>query len=114
VTAPATPGDGTRATADDWQATCLSDADNVATLLRGVAAGETVTVEAPHGRFAVVAREPVALCHKIAVADIPLGARIVKYGEIIGEAVAPIARGAWVHTHNLRSLRARAADTGTR
>jgi len=114
VTAPATPGDGTRATADDWQATCLSDADNVATLLRGVAAGETVTVEAPRGRFAVVARDAIALCHKIAVADIPRGARIVKYGEIIGEAVAPIARGAWVHTHNLRSLRARAADTGTR
>ncbi len=45
MTAPATPGDGTRAMADDWQATCLSDADNVATLLRGVAAGETVTVE---------------------------------------------------------------------
>jgi len=112
MTAPAAPDDGTHATPDDWQATCLSDADNVATLLRGVAAGETVTVEAPHGRFAVVAREPVALCHKIAVADIPRGARIVKYGEIIGEAVAPIARGAWVHTHNLRSLRARAANAG--
>ena len=97
--------------ADDWQATCLSDADNVATLLRGVAAGETVMVDAPQGRFAVVAREPVALCHKIAVADIPPGARIVKYGEIIGEAVAPIARGAWVHTHNLRSLRARIEST---
>jgi hypothetical protein len=113
VTASATPGGGTRAPADDWQATCLSEADNVATLLRGVAVGETVTVEAPHGRFAVVAREPVALCHKIAVADIPLGARIVKYGEVIGEAVAPIARGAWVHTHNLRSLRARADSTGS-
>jgi len=113
VTTPATPGDEARATADDWQATCLADADNVATLLRGVAAGETVMVEAPRGRFAVVAREAVALCHKIAVADIPSGARIVKYGEVIGEAVAPIARGAWVHTHNLRSLRARVGKTET-
>ena len=113
MTAPATFGAQARATADDWQATCLSDADNVATLLRGVVAGETVTVDAPQGRLAVVAREAVALCHKIAVADIPAGARIVKYGEIIGEAIAPIARGAWVHTHNLRSLRARIGNTDT-
>jgi len=94
------------ATPDDWQATSLSAADNVATLLRGISAGESVTVETPNGRFAVVASEPIALCHKIALADIAVGTRIVKYGECIGEAVAPIRRGAWVHTHNLRSLRA--------
>jgi len=98
---------------DEWQATSLSAADNVATLLRGVSAGETVTVETPGGRFAVVAREPIALCHKIALADIDVGTRIVKYGECIGEAIAPIRRGAWVHTHNLRSLRARPIDGTT-
>jgi hypothetical protein len=101
------------ATPDDWQATALSAADNVATLLRGVAAGETVTVETPGGRFAVVAGEPIALCHKIALVDIAIGTRIVKYGECIGEAIAPIRRGAWVHTHNLRSLRAQAGRATT-
>jgi hypothetical protein len=99
--------------ADDWQATSLSAADNVATLLRGVSAGESVTVETPHERFVVVASEPIALCHKIALADIATGTRIVKYGECIGEAIAPIRRGAWVHTHNLRSLRARPSQQST-
>jgi hypothetical protein len=92
-----------------WGATLLDPADNVATLLAPVAAGETVIVRTPAGEIGVVAREPIALCHKIALRDLAPGERIVKYGECIGEAVAPIACGAWVHIHNLRSLRARPA-----
>jgi SAF domain-containing protein len=94
---------------DDWHATALADADNVATLLRDVAAGETVIVRAPAGLVEVIARDPIALGHKIALCDLAAGARILKYGECIGEATGPVARGEWVHTHNLRSRRAQAA-----
>ena len=106
---PTSDGASVDLTPSIWQATCLSEADNVATVLRGVAAGETVMIEAAGGCFTVVAREAIALCHKIALVDIAVGASILKYGECIGEAIAPIARGAWVHTHNLRSLRAQAS-----
>ena len=53
------------------------------------------------------AKDAIPLGHKIALADLHPGDLLVKYGETIGEATAPIARGGWVHVHNLRSLRAR-------
>lgn len=41
--------------------------------------------------------------HKIARYDIARGQNIIKYGSPIGIATANIARGDWVHTHNVRS-----------
>ncbi|MBR3084855.1 MAG: altronate dehydratase [Kiritimatiellae bacterium] len=41
--------------------------------------------------------------HKYALADIPRGARVVKYGMPIGRATRRIARGELVHVHNLAS-----------
>jgi len=55
----------------------------------------------------IVALEPIPLCHKIALADVQRGGDVLKYGCCIGEAREAIARGAWVHTHNLVSRRAR-------
>lgn len=95
-----------------WHATALADADNVAVMLQPVAAGECVRVKAAAGVLEIEAREPIALCHKIALVDIEPGAPVLKYGECIGEATVPIARGSWVHVHNLRSRRARAAASG--
>ncbi len=93
----------------NWDATALSAMDNVAIVLRPVQAGETINVATGASIVAVTAVEPIALCHKIALVDVAAGAPVLKYGECIGQAVAPIARGAWVHIHNLRSRRARAA-----
>lgn len=89
-----------------WQATTLSDTDNVAMVLRPVRAGEVLVVAAGGKTIEVEALESIDLCHKIALVDLSPGDPILKYGECIGEAVAPIRRGAWVHTHNLRSRRA--------
>lgn len=88
-------------------ATTLSDEDNVTTVLQPVATGETVKVRAPRATTQLTSLEPIAACHKIALADIAAGDSIFKYGECIGEATQAIRRGAWVHTHNLRSRRAR-------
>ena len=41
--------------------------------------------------------------HKYALQDISCGDYIIKYGEIIGRATADIAKGEWVHTHNVKS-----------
>lgn len=51
----------------------------------------------------VVVGEAVALGHKVAVRDIAAGERITRCRMPIGSATAPIATGAWVHTHNLAS-----------
>lgn len=92
-----------------WDATALNEADNVATALRPVKAGEAVKVNIGHARGELRVIEDVALCHKIALVDIAAGEPVIKYGECIGEATRPIGRGEWVHIHNLRSRRARAA-----
>jgi altronate hydrolase len=44
--------------------------------------------------------KPVPLGHKIAAEDIAEGAAIIKFGQIIGYATVPIARGGHIHTHN--------------
>jgi (2R)-sulfolactate sulfo-lyase subunit alpha len=49
--------------------------------------------------------EPVPLGHKIALADIVEGQDIVEYGQRVGVATRDIARGGYVHVHNVRSAR---------
>ncbi|HVZ46809.1 MAG TPA: UxaA family hydrolase [Ramlibacter sp.] len=81
----------------------LHPRDNVATALADIAQGETVqTADAR-----VVAAEPIAFGHKIALARIGRGQQVTKYGESIGVAAADIAPGGLVHVHNLESLRGR-------
>ena len=93
----------------NWNATRLASDDNVATALQDIAAGDAIVVITPDASIELVALEPIGLCHKIALSDIATGAAVVKYGQCIGVATAPIRRGAWVHVHNLRSRRAQPA-----
>lgn len=85
----------------------LSAADNVATLLHAVAAGDTVRVSVNGQIRAVVATGDIPLCHKISLAPLKAGARVIKYGQPIGSTLEPVAAGAHVHVHNMRSNRAR-------
>ena len=41
--------------------------------------------------------------HKVALRDIAMNDAVIKFGVRIGHATKPIARGAWVHLHNLAS-----------
>jgi len=50
---------------------------------------------------ALAVLEPVPAGHKIALAAIPRGAVLRRYGQVIGRASQDIAAGAHVHTHNL-------------
>jgi hypothetical protein len=48
-------------------------------------------------------RESIKLGHKVALKDIPNGQPVTKFGETIGRATRAIARGSWVHLHNVTS-----------
>ena len=85
----------------------LSPADNVATVLRPIGAGERVRVTCGPLTATVIAREPIPLCHKIGLDEISVGSAVIKYGDPIGEASTAIQAGSHVHVHNLRSARAR-------
>lgn len=87
----------------------VSSKDNVATIFaNGVTDGTQVEIrdKKGDGSLATVIGD-VPYGHKIAVRDIAKGELIIKYGEEIGIATAPIRRGEYVHVHNLDSLRGR-------
>jgi altronate dehydratase len=87
----------------------LTASDNVATVLRAVAAGERIAVRVGAASAALLALEAVPLCHKISLAALKAGDAVVKYGDVIGAATRDIPAGAHVHIHNMASLRARRA-----
>jgi galactarate dehydratase len=49
----------------------------------------------------LVLREDVPEAHKIALAEIPFGTPIVRYGSVIGFANCGIAKGSWVHEQRM-------------
>ena len=73
----------------------LHPSDNVIIALKDLPAG-TVLPEL-RGPLAVA----VPRGHKIATVAVPVGARVVRYGQIIGVATQPIAVGEHIHSHNL-------------
>lgn len=74
--------------------------DNVATLLDD-ASGVVPVLGAQPQEIHLL--EPVARGHKVALREIAAGEPVVKFGVRIGHATQCIARGAWVHLHNLAS-----------
>ena len=83
--------------------------DNVATIFAdGIAAGTEVAVLDPAGaRMTMMVLEAIPYGHKFALCDITAGEQITKYGEEIGVATRDISAGAYVHVHNLDSMRGR-------
>src|SRR5262245_4194601 len=71
--------------------------DNTCVAARTLHAGTEVNA----GGRTVTLSEPVRLGHKIALAPIPSGRRVLKYGQTIGFATADIRPGDWVHSHNV-------------
>ena len=85
----------------------MDEKDNVATALVGLAAGDEVEVISSKQDVVqqVTARDALPLGHKIALANIPEGASVTKYGATIGKASKVISVGDYVHIHNVRSDR---------
>jgi len=75
----------------------LNPADNVCVAARSLDAGSQIAI----GGHRLSLAEPIRIGHKIALRAIAAGEPVTKYGQTIGFATAPIAPGAWVHSHNL-------------
>ncbi len=85
----------------EGSAIILHPDDNVATALRDLECGTALTLA--NGRVVDTA-EPIPFGYKVALRAIGPDEYVVKYGVPIGVATAPIAAGARVHIHNLRTL----------
>ncbi|HEX8849591.1 MAG TPA: altronate dehydratase family protein [Gemmatimonadaceae bacterium] len=73
--------------------------DDVAVATRALGTGEALVVDGE--RVTTLTEVPAG--HKIALRDIAPGEPVTKYGFPIGIATEAIARGAWVHSHNLKT-----------
>lgn len=89
------------------KAIMMDPRDNVATALVGLATGEKVEVISSTQEVVqqVTVKEAMPLGHKVALANIARGARVIKYGATIGKASRDISVGDYVHIHNVESIR---------
>jgi altronate hydrolase len=76
----------------------LAATDDIAVALDDLAPGDRPEVP---GQPPLTVRGPVPRGHKIALHDVPAGAPVRKYGQVIGVAGVAIRAGEHVHTHNL-------------
>ena len=81
--------------------------DSVGVAINDIRAGETIqgVVLEDDSVVNVAAVQDVPLGHKIALAPLVAGAKVVKYDVTIGVATAAIKPGEHVHVHNLKSAR---------
>jgi len=85
----------------------LHPSDNIATALADLEKGEILHVDLEKEGLSVTLKEPIPFANKFAIAFIPRGGEVRKYGELIGEAIQDIHPGELVHIHNLVSQRSR-------
>lgn len=76
-------------------------------VVEGVKAGDELTgwIMEEDKEIRVKALEAIPIGHKLALRDYQPGDTVIKYGVDIGRVVAPIAKGAHVHVHNLKTKR---------
>ena len=79
----------------------LNARDNVCVALKEIPEGTSVEIDGVE----IFTRQMIPFGHKFAVAAIPIGGHVIKYGEIIGLVTQPVLVGDHVHLHNLQSLR---------
>jgi altronate hydrolase len=75
----------------------LNALDNVAIARVPLSAGQKLRIDG----VAVEVLDPVPAGHKIAIARIPAGDVVYRYGQVIGRAKQTIEPGRHVHTHNV-------------
>ncbi len=83
----------------------MNENDSVATALENTNSGEAAEVYFPDNTTfdLVTALEDIPFGNKIALRDIPKGAKVLKYGAEVGESTENIPKGGLVHVHNVKS-----------
>jgi len=89
------------------KAVVLNARDNVATALTDLEAGTSLELDVGAESLTVKLTAAVPFGHKFSLAQIELGAPVIKYGEVIGTATSLIHPGDYVHVHNVASTRGR-------
>jgi altronate dehydratase small subunit len=79
----------------------ISEKDNVVTVVADCAAGDEIIVKFHGTETMYECNENIQFGHKMAIADLKQGEKVIKYGESIGSASRDIRKGEWVHTHNV-------------
>lgn len=84
----------------------LHPEDNVATVIKKTSGGDVLTIANAQMEEIgeITATDDIPFAHKISLADLRAGEKIIKYGEVIGKASADITRGNYVHIHNVISI----------
>jgi hypothetical protein len=90
-----------------WDALRIAPDDHVAVALRDLSG--VVRVRQGAEIVSVTLPQPIPLGHKFALADLPIGSEVRKYGAPIGVLTRPVSPGEHVHVHNLASRRAKGA-----
>jgi len=87
------------------RAMIINPGDNTAIALDDIEAGDTISLVSKSGQTGgeITVRQTVPFGHKLALAGIGQGDKVLKYGEVIGLATRPINQGDYVHTHNVES-----------
>ena len=75
----------------------LDPRDNIAVCLADLAEGDVIKQD----DITITVKNKIPRGHKIATREIAKNDGIIKYGERMGHAVAPIAIGEHVHVHNI-------------
>lgn len=82
----------------------IDDLDNVVVAIYAIKKEEQVQYITSTGKDeCLCAKEAIPLFHKIARNELQKGESIIKYGQCIGIASAPINKGEHVHTHNVKN-----------
>ncbi|QDR82564.1 UxaA family hydrolase [Sporomusa termitida] len=90
-----------------FKAIIMKPQDNVATVIEDIAAGCDIEINIEGNSIDLQVIDNIPFGHKVAIRDIAKDDRIIKYGEVIGVATAPIAAGRHIHVHNLGGCRGR-------
>ncbi|GAB6087685.1 UxaA family hydrolase [Alkaliphilus crotonatoxidans] len=77
----------------------INQQDNVIVALVDLTKGEVLE----ENEFQITLLEDIKRGHKIALKDISPGENILKYGFPIGHATEMIKKGAWAHSHNIKT-----------
>lgn len=81
--------------------------DNVATATEEIVAGSDIMVSIDGKTLNIHVIDGIPFGHKVAIRDIAVDEKIIKYGEVIGTASANIRIGQHTHVHNLGGVRGR-------
>ena len=86
------------------RAIVLHPSDNVATLIDAGRAGDACILQGEAAGQVRLAQD-IAFGHKVCIAAIAKGAKVLKYGQAIGTTTSAISPGEHAHIHNVVSAR---------